>query len=299
FPPGGLRSPHGRPTRQRLDPGRGFHVPHIRVTAGLGALFTPRPSGTLTASPIPPAAARLLCQGPGPITPACLPSPGTVYYEASSRVHSRSPARPSPSPVIPGWNGDFSGLHPGLRTRRQDLRRQPRRGTGIDHSPGATRPALPDLQFMSSLATGDLVSHDRHRHDPLPHRRTPGVVGQVRPQGQAVRRQKQNPAPPAGATRGPPAPSAKPASAPRGPKPSSAPATTGSPAAAASTAPWSRSATPSSPSPGTCCRTRTPLHRPRTRLARPARPLRRKRQLTAELQRLSGKKVLPQQEATA
>jgi len=42
---------------------------------------------------------------------------------------------------------------------------------------------------MSSLATCDLVSHDRHRHDPLPHRRTPGVVGQVGPQGQAVRRQ--------------------------------------------------------------------------------------------------------------
>jgi len=115
-PAGEFRSPHGRPTRTWPGPRQGSHVPHIRVTAGLGALFTPRPSGAVTAGPIPPAAARPLCQGPGPITPACLPSPGTVYYEASSRVHSRSPARPSPSPVIPGWNGDFLGLHPGLRT---------------------------------------------------------------------------------------------------------------------------------------------------------------------------------------
>src|SRR5207249_1676210 len=63
-----------------------------------------------------PAAARPLFQGPGPITPACIPSPGAIYYEASSRVHLRSPARPSPLPVIPGWNGDFLGLLPGLRT---------------------------------------------------------------------------------------------------------------------------------------------------------------------------------------
>ena len=97
-------------------PRQGFHVPHTRVTAGWGALFTPRPSGALTAGPIPPAAARPLFQGPGPITPAFIPSPGAVYYEASSRVHSRSPARPSPLPVIPGWNGDFLGLLPGLRT---------------------------------------------------------------------------------------------------------------------------------------------------------------------------------------
>ena len=51
---------------------------------------------------------------------------------------------------------------------RQDLRRTPGRGTGIEHSPGATRPALPDLQFMSSLAMCDLVSHDRNGHDPFP-----------------------------------------------------------------------------------------------------------------------------------
>ena len=50
---------------------RDFHVPHMReITTGLGALFTPGPSGAHTAGPIPPAAARRLFQGPGPITPA-------------------------------------------------------------------------------------------------------------------------------------------------------------------------------------------------------------------------------------
>src|SRR5258708_15010807 len=111
-------------------PRQGFHVPHIRVTAGLAALFTPRPSGALTAGPIPPAAARPLCQGPGPITPAFIPSPGAIYYEASSRVHSRSPARPSPLPVIPGWNGDLLGLLPGFAPQQAGPAAHARAGDG-------------------------------------------------------------------------------------------------------------------------------------------------------------------------
>src|SRR3954454_17636335 len=69
---------------------RDFHVPHIRVTAGLGALFTPEPSGAHTAGPIPPAAARPLYQGPGLITPACIPSPGlsiTRRHQGFIRIH--------------------------------------------------------------------------------------------------------------------------------------------------------------------------------------------------------------------
>src|SRR5664279_3777757 len=50
-PAEGFRPPHGRPTRHSPGPRRGFHVPHIRVTAGLGALFTPRPSGALARAP--------------------------------------------------------------------------------------------------------------------------------------------------------------------------------------------------------------------------------------------------------
>ena len=140
----GILSRQGIPLSSRSayqaapGPWRGFHVPHIRVTAGLGALFTPRPSGALTAGPIPPAAARPLFQGPGPITPACFPSPGAVYYEASSRVHSRSPARPSPWPVGP-WM-EQRPLGPAPRAShpcRQDLRRTPGGGRA-----SSTRPEL-------------------------------------------------------------------------------------------------------------------------------------------------------------
>jgi len=69
---------------------------------------------------------------------------------------------------------------------------------------------------------------------------------------------KNNPAPPARATRGSAVRSARPPRPPPGPKPFLAPVTTGSPAAAASNAPWSRSATLSWSSPGTCYPTPTP-----------------------------------------
>ncbi len=74
---------------------------------------------------------------------------------------------------------------------RQDLRRTPGRGTGIEHSPGATRPALPDLQSMRSLAICDLVSHDRPGHEHLSHRQPPCLLGQVVAPGPGVRRQTQ------------------------------------------------------------------------------------------------------------
>ena len=73
----------------------------------------------------------------------------------------------------------------------------------------------------------------------------PGVVGQVRAPGQAVRGQEQTRFHRQGQPVDRAAPSARPASAPPGPRPSSAPVTTGSPAAAANSEPWSRSATPS------------------------------------------------------
>ena len=76
---------------------RSAHPSHGRI----GRPLCPEASGAHTTGPVPPAAARPLSQGPGPITPARIPSPGAVYYEASSRVHSRSPARPSPWPVGP------------------------------------------------------------------------------------------------------------------------------------------------------------------------------------------------------
>jgi hypothetical protein len=83
---------------------RDFHVPHIRVTAGLGALFTPGPSGAHTAGPIPPAAACPLYQGPGLITPACIPSPGlSITRRHQGFIHIHPPGLP---PCL--WSPDGS-----------------------------------------------------------------------------------------------------------------------------------------------------------------------------------------------
>jgi hypothetical protein len=59
--------------------------------------------------PPPLPGARSYHPGPHPIS-------GAVCYGASSRVHLRSPARPSPSPVVLGWSEDFLGLSPEIRT---------------------------------------------------------------------------------------------------------------------------------------------------------------------------------------
>lgn len=128
---------------------RVFHVPHIRATTGLAALFTPRPSGALTPGPTPPGAACPLCQGPGPITPVLIPSPRAVYYEASSRVHSRSAARPSPWPGrSPGWNQGPLGTLPGLRTPTGKT-------CGARQGGGRASSTRPEL-------------HDRHRRTSYP-----------------------------------------------------------------------------------------------------------------------------------
>jgi hypothetical protein len=139
FPPGiSALLTVGLPSKSP-DPGRGFHVPHIRDATGLGALFTPRPSGALTAGPIPPAAARPLCQEPGPITPVFIHLPElslTGRHQGFTRV--RPPGLP-PRLDDPRMERRPLGLLPGLRTPTgQDLRRTPERGTGIEHSPGAT-----------------------------------------------------------------------------------------------------------------------------------------------------------------
>jgi hypothetical protein len=134
---------------------------------------------------------------------------------------------------------------------RQDLQRTPGRGTGIEHAPGATRPALPDLQSMSSLAMCDLVSHDRPGHEPVPHPRPPGVVGETVAPHDPVRGEK----PRREDRQGNPYLMA-----------SSASATGGSSAAAASSRPWSPSPAPSGHHPA-------PAHQPDRLLPRTRRRL--------------------------
>lgn len=150
-----FRPSYDRPTshrrrwaRRSTGPRRGFHFPLTRVAAGLGALFTPRPRGALVTGLMPPATTRPLCQGPGPIAPVTIPPSGAPDNEASSRVHSRSPARPSPRPGDPRMERGLLGHKiPGFAPRRPgacDARRGGRRA--LEHLPGAMSPASPVLQ---------------------------------------------------------------------------------------------------------------------------------------------------------
>ena len=205
-----------------------------------------------------------------------------LYPEAQRCSHGRSDPSGRRSPPLPGARPYHPGLHPisrscllrgvikgslaftrpafplacnprmergplGLAPRashpsRQDLRRTPGRGTGIEHSPGATRPALSDLQSVRSLAMCDLVSHDRPGHDPLPHRRPPGVLGEAVARGPSSPGPQAAAARPARATPTSTASSARPPPPPAGPTPSSASATGASSDAAASARPSSPSA---------------------------------------------------------
>ena len=97
FPPGSSAFlTVGLPDAIDAGPGRGFHVPHARDPAGVGALCTP---GTAVFTrPAKTPGRRLPLPNGQPCTPAGTAShpPGAHLDEASSRVHSRSPVRPSP-----------------------------------------------------------------------------------------------------------------------------------------------------------------------------------------------------------
>jgi hypothetical protein len=74
-----------------------------------GPAVLTRPVRSLRPRSPPLPAARPYHPGPHPIS-------GAVHYGASSRVHSRSPARSSPRLVVPLDGSEALGLFPGLRT---------------------------------------------------------------------------------------------------------------------------------------------------------------------------------------
>jgi hypothetical protein len=108
----------------------------------------------------PSARGRPYRPGVHPISRSCLLR-GVI--KGFTRVHPPG----LPLACNPRMERELPGLdpwasHPG----RQDLRRTPGRGAGIEHSPGTARPALPDLQSMRSPAMRYLVSHDRTARSP-------------------------------------------------------------------------------------------------------------------------------------
>jgi hypothetical protein len=192
--------------RAAPGPWRGFHVPHI---------------------------------------PACIPSPGAVYYEASSRVHLRSPARPSPSPAGPWMEQGLLGptaraSHPG----RQDLPRTPERGRASSARPELyarhNRTSLPRAHSQcatSCRTTGVDMTKFPPAATYLPGPGAPRWITSPAsaPAGPGTRKATSTWAPSP----------ARPPSRPARPPPAKAPATASWPAAAARPKPRSRSATPS------------------------------------------------------
>ena len=137
-PAKGFRPSCDRPTGPHSPDPTGFpRSAHPRL-GRIGRPLHPGASGALTADLASSVAACRLFQRPGPITPVHFPSPGAAHYETSTRVHSRSPARPSPRPVAPPDGTRALGLLPwASHPNRQDLRRTPGRGRA-----SSTRPKL-------------------------------------------------------------------------------------------------------------------------------------------------------------
>ena len=133
------------------------------------------------APPLP--GARSYRPGPHPISRSCLLR-GVVKGSLAFTRPAFPPARSS----LDGTRTSLGTL-PGLRTpQTRGLQSTPRRETGIEHSPGATvRPTSSHLLSNSSLVVCDLVSHDRARHDPIPHPGAPGVVDEAVPAHHPVR----------------------------------------------------------------------------------------------------------------
>ena len=124
---------------------RGFHVPRVRDAAGVGALYAP---GRRCPPRRRESSARRLPHLSGP--PCTLlphPTGRVLSHEASSRVHCRSPVRPSPCLSPPGGTGAL-GLLP-----------------GASH-PAVTSDARPGGDGSSDTDPG-LPCHRRHRRPPL------------------------------------------------------------------------------------------------------------------------------------
>ena len=91
---------------------------HARHDRG-GRPLNPEASGVHATDQHLPVAACRLHQRPGPTTRTFVPSFQAYDDEASSGVHSRSPVRPSPRPVVPPDGAGTLGLVPRAPHPRQ------------------------------------------------------------------------------------------------------------------------------------------------------------------------------------
>jgi hypothetical protein len=106
---------------------------HTRHGRGERPLY-PEASGVLTTGSHSPVAACRPYQRPGPITQVFVPSSRVRNKEASSGVHSRSPARPSPRPVAPpDGTGALRLLPWASHPHGQDPSTHARAGIDLEH----------------------------------------------------------------------------------------------------------------------------------------------------------------------
>jgi hypothetical protein len=118
---------------EQPGPRQGFHVPRRHDRGGCPPY--PETSGVPTTDSHCPVAACRLFQRPGPTTLVFTPPPRARNNEASTGIHSRSPVRSSPRPLLPQTEqGPFSfplDLAP-PRTRPADARQSGDRSQNTD-----------------------------------------------------------------------------------------------------------------------------------------------------------------------
>jgi hypothetical protein len=104
FPPGNWAFlTVGLPAPPDAGPGRGFHVPHLRDTTGLGALSTP---GTVVLSwPDAVPGQRLPLLSGQSLHPAAASHRRGSVLRGINEGSRDSPLRPAPRLWPPGWNG--------------------------------------------------------------------------------------------------------------------------------------------------------------------------------------------------
>ncbi len=119
----------GLPGDQRLDPDgiSTFHTSELRPD---WVPSLPRGQRCSHARSDPSGRRSPPLPGARPYRPGRHPISGAVNYEASSRVHSRSPARPSPSPVLPWMDQGPLGSSPGFAPQQAGPAAHARAGDG-------------------------------------------------------------------------------------------------------------------------------------------------------------------------
>jgi hypothetical protein len=121
--------PGPRPARTPTGFPRFAHTRHDRG----GCPLYPETSGVPTTDSHCPVAACRLFPRPGPITPVLIPSPRARNNEASTGIHSRSPLRSSPRPLLPRTERRPFGFPWASHPHGQDPQTHARAGIDLEH----------------------------------------------------------------------------------------------------------------------------------------------------------------------